>query len=337
VRTGQFPRPHQLPAAVADFVGREELLQAVVDQITPYPHVVLLTGPVGVGKTTLAVQAAHQVVNARFPDGQLFVRLRGTTPHEVLGRFLSSFGLSVPGDFGARLSAYRDVVARQSLLLVLDDATSVRQVTPLLPHSPGSAVMVTSRHRLRLANVITVGALEPVQAMTLLGKQIGVHRLEREPAQAEALVSATECLPLAVRIAGARLAARPHWPISFLLDRLTGPHGRLDTLSHGGLCLRTRLTEVAGDLSAPARRLLGLLAAAGARRLPRWAPMAAFGDVRGQSAVDELVSAHLVEIAGDGYVVPDLVREFAAGHAGPGRTTSHAADSQLWVKAIQVI
>ena len=127
-----FPRPHQLPAAVADFVGREELVQSAVDLITPFPQVVLLTGPVGAGKTTLAVHAAHRVANGFFPDGQLFVRLRGTTPHEVLGRFLAAFGLSVPGDFAARLSAYRDAVARQSLLLVLDDATSVQQVTPLL-------------------------------------------------------------------------------------------------------------------------------------------------------------------------------------------------------------
>ncbi|MFS8102314.1 tetratricopeptide repeat protein [Lentzea alba] len=310
-----FPRPHQLPAAVSDFVGREELVQSVVDLITPFPQVVLLTGQVGSGKTTLAVHSAHRVANGHFPDGQLFVRLRGTTPHEVLGRFLASFGMSVPGDFGARLSAYRDAVARQSLLLVLDDATSVEQVTPLLPHAPGCAVIVTSRHRLRFPNVVDVGALEPSQAMTLLRKQIGTRRLSAEVSEADALVTASDGLPLTLRIAGARLAARPHWPISLLLHQLTEPRGRLDALSHGGLSLRSRLEETSGDLSLHARRLLGLLAGVGAGTLPRWAPVTAFGDVRGQSAVDELVSAHLVLLSDDRYVVPELVREFASGHA----------------------
>ncbi|MET8757870.1 tetratricopeptide repeat protein [Lentzea sp. NPDC004782] len=301
-----FPRPRQLPAAVADFVGREELLQSVVDLVTPFPQVVLLTGPVGAGKTTLAVHAGHRVANGHFPDGQLFVRLRGTTPHEVLGRFLASLGLSVPADFGARLSAYRDAVARQSLLLVLDDATSAEQVTPLLPRSPGCAVLVTSRHRLRLPHVVEVGALERAQAMTLLGRQIGFDRVSVEATSADALVSAVGCSPLALRIAGARLAARPHWPISLLVDRLS-----LDALTHGGLSVRAALEEATGDLSSHARRLLGLLAGLGSHRLPSWAPVAAFGDVRGQSAVDELVSAHLVSADGAEYVVPPLVREFA--------------------------
>jgi hypothetical protein len=188
----------------------------------------------------------------------------------------------------------------------------VQQVTPLLPHSPGSAVLVTSRHRLRLPHVVEVGALEPAQAITLLGKQIGSARLSAEASAADALIDVADCSPLTLRIAGARLAARPHWPISLLIDQLSDPNGRLDALSHGGLSVRTRLEETAGDLSLHARRLLGLLAGLGACRLPSWGPVAAFGDVRGQSAVDELVSAHLVSVVDAGYVVPPLVREFAA-------------------------
>jgi tetratricopeptide (TPR) repeat protein len=312
VQIDLFPRPHQLPADVADFVGREDLVESIVDLVTPFPQVVLLTGPVGAGKTALAVHAAHRVARGHFPDGELFVRLRGTTPHEVLGRFLASFGLSAPWDFTARLSAYRDAVARQSLLLVLDDATSVEQVTPLLPHSPGSTVLVTSRHRLRLPHVLDVGPLEPAQAITLLGKQIGTERLAAEPSSADALVTFSDCSPLTLRIAGARLAARPHWPLSLLVDQLS--REGLDALAHGGLSVRERLEETADDLTVPARRLLGQLAALGSRRLPSWAPVVAFGDVRGQSAVDELVAAHLVTADGSGYVVPPLVGEFAAGH-----------------------
>lgn len=331
VQTALFPRPHQLPAAVADFVGREELLQSVVDRIIPFPQVVLLTGPVGTGKTTLAVQAAHRVANGHFPDGQLFVRLRGTTPHEVLGRFLTAFGRPAPGDFAARLSAYRDAVVRQSLLLVLDDVTCVDQVKPLLPHAPGCAVLVTSRHMLKLPHVVEVGPLEPAQAMTLLGNQIGPDRLAAESAPAEALVAASDCSPLTVRIAGAVLAARPHWPLALLAERLRDPRGRLETLSHGGLSVRAGLEETAGDLSPHARRLLGLLAGVGARRLPSWVPVVAFGDVRGQSAVDELVSAHLVSAGADGYAVPELVREFAAGQSDAGEALRRVLGGWLYL------
>ncbi|SFR22486.1 NB-ARC domain-containing protein [Lentzea waywayandensis] len=327
MQTALFPRPHQLPAAVADFVGREELLQSVVDRIIPFAQVVLLTGPVGTGKTTLAVHAAHRVANGHFPDGQLFVRLRGTTPYEVLGRFLTAFGLPAPGDFAARLSAYRDAVVRQSLLLVLDDATCVDQVKPLLPHAPGCAVLVTSRHTLKLPHVVEVGPLEPAQAMMLLGNQIGPDRLAAQ--DAGELVAASDCLPLAVRIAGAVLAARPHWPLALLTDRLR--ESRLEALSYGGLSVRARLEETAGDLSPPARRLLGLLADVGARRLPSWAPVAAFGDVRGQSAVDELVSAHLVSVSEDGYAVPELVREFAAGRSDAGEALRRVLGGWLYL------
>ncbi|WP_439663632.1 tetratricopeptide repeat protein [Lentzea sp. HUAS TT2] len=330
MQIARFPRPHQLPAAVSDFVGREELVQSVVDRIIPFPQVVLLTGPVGTGKTTLAVHTAHRVANGHFPDGQLFVRLRGTTPYEVLGRFLGAFGLPAPGDFAARLSAYRDAVVRQSLLLVLDDATCAEQVKPLLPHAPGCAVLVTSRHTLKLPHVVEVGPLEPAQAMTLLGNQIGRARLAAESAQAEAVVAASDCLPLAVRIAGATLAARPHWPVALLAERLRDPGGRLDVLAHGGLSVRTRLEETAGDLSPHARRLLGMLADAGAHRLPPWAPVAAFGDVRGQSAVDELVSAHLVSVSEAGYAVPGLVREFA-GRSGAGEALRRVLGGWLYL------
>lgn len=312
MHTDLFPRPHQLPAAIADFVGREELLQSLIDRIVPFPQVVLVTGAVGTGKTTLAVQAAHRVANGHFPDGQLFVRLRGKTPNEVLGRFLQALGLSVPGDFAGRIRAYRDAVAHQSLLVVLDDATSVDQVRPLLPDAPGCAVLVTSRHALPLPNVVEVGVLEPAQAISLLERQIGPDRLAREPGRGEELAVATGFLPLALRIAGARLAARPHWPLALLLDRFRAPGGRLDALSHGGLCLRDRLADACADLSAPARRMLGLLAGVG--ELPRWAPVAAFGDRRGESAMDELVAAHLVGVVSDRYVLPDLVREHASGH-----------------------
>ena len=147
---------------------------------------------------------------------------------------------------------------------MLDDATSLQQVTPLLPHAPGCAVLVTSRHRLRLPHVVEVGPLEPAQAMALLHRQIGADRLAAEPSSAEALATIADCSPLILRIAGARLAARPHWPISLLVDRLSDPDGRLDALAHGGLSVRARLEETAGDLSVPARRLLGLLAALGA-------------------------------------------------------------------------
>ena len=234
----------QLPAATADFTGRADQIALLTQTLraadsTVGVPVVAISGLPGAGKTALALQAAHQV-RASFPDGQLWAMLDGASrprdPSDVLGellRALGMHGLAIPERAKDRAMAFRSLLADRRVLIVADDAAAADQVRALLPGTAGSAVIVTSRTQLtdlEGARLLSLDPLPQAEAISLLAKITGPERIEAEPAEARHLVSSCGGLPLAVRIAGARLAARPSWPVALLTKRLASQHRRLDEL-----------------------------------------------------------------------------------------------------------
>ncbi len=246
------PPPAQLPPALPDFTGREELLTRLAAALTERdrsaPAVVALSGMGGVGKTSLAVQTAHRV-RGSFPDGHLYADLRGNggrpVPAEaVLADFLMALGAdpgSLPEGLAARSALFRSTVDGRRLLLVLDDAHDAAQVRPLLPGTPGCAVLITSRTRLSSLPVRVqqdVDVLTPVEALRMLARTTDRQRVDAEPVAAREVLDACGHLPLAVRIVAARLSARPRWSIGALGERLQAEHRRIDELRTGDLAVR---------------------------------------------------------------------------------------------------
>ena len=264
--------PSELPAPPGDFIGRQrELLQARTTLCTARrnsPAVVAVSGLPGVGKTALALQAAHQVAGS-FPDGRIHLDLRGSTddpldPAAALGELLQVLGIpadQVPADPERRARTFRSRVSGLRLLLVLDDARDARQVRRLLPTSSGSGVLVTSRSRLTALEGVRQLVLHPfgpVEAEDLLVAIVG---RERAAAEREAVATvATACggLPLALRIAGARIAARPHWPVARFAGRLAVPGQRLDELRSDDLSVHDRLLTAYAQLGSELQRALRL-------------------------------------------------------------------------------
>ncbi|CAM3580552.1 BTAD domain-containing putative transcriptional regulator [Kibdelosporangium persicum] len=221
----QRPVPRQLPAGLRDFVGREETYEQIVtllsgDAGTGVP-VVAISGQPGVGKSALAVQVAHHL-RARFPDGQLFVDLLGNaldrelTAEQVLARFLQALGLppdQLPDDLNGLVGAYRTALADRNVLVVLDNAASAGQVRNLLPTTPGSGALVTSRRPLRGlavlggAQLVNLDVLDTEQSIALLNTIVGHDRLHDPDALGE-VAELCGHLPLALRIAGANLLLR---------------------------------------------------------------------------------------------------------------------------------
>src|SRR5215468_8249583 len=325
----------QLPPDLEDFTGREGPLERLRARMAGRGEstAVVITGAVGkagVGKTALAVHAGHQL-RPLFPDGQLYVNLRGTeaqalAPAEVLGRFLRALGVQgqcLPEDVDSRAGLYRSLLADRRVLVVLDNAADEAQVRPLLPAGAGNAVLVTSRARLAgltLAEVIDLGVLSAGQAVELLGKIAGPHRVAAEPAAAAQIAASCGYLPLALRIVGARLAAKPHWRIQRLAGRLAAHHRRLDELTVGDLEVRASFAlsyQGVTELERRAFRLLGLL------QVPDFAPwmLSALLKVSASDAeeiAERLADAQLLDVAGEDaagqirYRCHDLLRLFAA-------------------------
>lgn len=328
--------PGMLPTDIADFTGRarqvgdirQRLLTASSRAGYAVP-IIVIVGKAGIGKTTVAVHAAHSVAD-HFPDGQLFADLHGGVsrpvgPGQVLERFLRVLGVpgaSMPETLEERAEMYRALLADRRMLIVLDDAGGESQVQPLLPGNPASAVIVTSRSRLAGlpgAIHVDVDLFDSGQALDLLSRIAGAKRVQAEPEAAEALAELCGRLPLALRIAGARLSARPHWSIGQLVDRLTDETRRLDELKHGEMGIRASISLTYDAVSEEARRLFRRLAILDSHLFSAWTG-AALLDVPlmdAQDLLDDLADAQLIETTGVGrgihtrYRFHDLIRVFA--------------------------
>ncbi|MEH1127757.1 AfsR/SARP family transcriptional regulator [Micromonospora sp. CPCC 206061] len=320
----------QLPPALPGFAGRADLLAEVVAFLTPAEEVpvVALSGQPGVGKSALAVVAAHRV-RPEFPDGQLYAHLAGASaaprdPDAVLAGLLRSLGTpesAIPRGLPALTAAYRARLADRRVLVVLDDAADPEQVRPLLPGTPGSAVLVTSRWRLSGlidARHVAVEPLTDAEAGQLLAYVIGADRVAGERVSAGRIAAACGNLPLALRIAGTRLATRP-WRLRTLADRLDDEHRRLTELAAGDQQVRAALALSVRALSAPARAAFALLGLAGPASFAAWAVAALLpadqAEPAAEAVLDELVEASLVEpVAAGGeprYRMHDLLRIYA--------------------------
>jgi len=330
VRAGRGEVCAQLPPDVADFTGRESAIALLETPLaragrTAVP-VVAVAGEAGVGKTTLAVHCAHRL-GRRYPDGQLYLNLRGTTPHPLypgyaLGRLLRGLGVAdaaIPRSVEERSELLRSRTGDRRVLLVLDDAAGEAQVRPLLPGGRHCGVVVTSQVRLPgLEGAVRVD-LDPFsrpEAVRLLERLAGTERLD--PDTAKRIVALCGHLPLAVRVAGAKLAAKRHWPPARVAQRLSDERRRLDELRIGDLDVRASIAAGYRARTASQRRALRLLGLLATADFPAWVATALL-DVDQPTAellLDGLVDAHLVHVArrddtGVRYRLHDLTRLFA--------------------------
>lgn len=330
-----IPPPEQLPPDIADFTGRENQAERLVRALDGgvAPAVAVISGMGGAGKTALAVHVAHRLA-PRFPDGRLYAdlgaeRAEPADPHRVLGGFLTALGIAahaVPEAVEERTALLRSLLAGRRVLLLLDNAASERQVRPLLPGSPGSAVIVTSRTRLtglESARPVELGVFDAHEATGLLARLAGSARVAAEPEAAADIARLCGYVPLAVRIAGARLAGRRHWRLAHLVTLLGDERRRLDELSAGDLAVRAGFAVSYTRLPGETRHLFRLLGLLEVTEFAGWTA-AALLDVPVETARDHLealVDAQLLQVAdpGDGdpgrYRCHDLVHLYARERA----------------------
>jgi DNA-binding SARP family transcriptional activator len=271
--------PRQLPVAAGYFTGRQDELETLAGLLgqagTGTVVISAINGMAGIGKTTLAVHWAHQAAGS-FPDGQLYVNLRGfgpsepMSPAEAISGFLAALGVAPerwPTGFDAQVGLYRSLAARGRLLIVLDNARDADQVRPLLPGSPGCLVLVTSRASLAGltvsdgAHVVHLDVLPDDEARQLLDQRIGGGRAAAEPGAVSELIRLCAGLPLALAIVAARACARPGFPLRDLVAELRDESGRLDALDTGDppSSVRAAVSWSYQSLSGQAARMFRLL------------------------------------------------------------------------------
>ncbi|MEV0569068.1 BTAD domain-containing putative transcriptional regulator [Dactylosporangium sp. NPDC050588] len=307
--------PNQLPRSIADFTGREAEIAEITRILTGSPGqgdaryampIVALAGKGGVGKSCLAVRVAHELSD-RFPDGLLYADLQHPTDEDLTGALLTRFlralgvpGSAIPDDVEERAELYRSRLAHRRVLVVLDDVSAEEQMQRLLPGSPTCAVIATSRMRLSGlpgAHLVDVDVFDTANSMRMLSKIIGPIRVEAEEQSALALIDFCDGLPLALRIAGARLAFKRHWRLETVVARLDDEAHRLDEFSHRGLELRSTIGLTYRVLSPRCQRLFRLFALIEAPDFPGWTAAALLDSPlrEAEDVLEQLVDAQLLD------------------------------------------
>jgi tetratricopeptide (TPR) repeat protein/DNA-binding SARP family transcriptional activator len=334
--------PRQLPAPPRSFAGRTDelahldmLLTAHGDRQTTAALISAVSGTAGIGKTALAVHWAHRVAD-RFPDGQLYVNLRGfhptrsvMDPAEAVRRFLDALGVPVqriPVDLDEQAALYRSHLAGRRMLILLDNARDTSQVRPLLPGTPGCLVLITSRNQLTSliavdgARPLILGLLTHEEARQLLAGRIGADRVAVEPAAVGQIVTRCAQLPLALTLVAARAALRPHVGLHALAEELRDARQRWETLTgdEPTTDVRTVFSWSYQALTPPVARLFRLLGLHPGPDLaaPAAASLAGLPLSQVRPLLAELVRAHLViEHAAGRYSFHDLLRAYAVEQA----------------------
>ena len=323
-------RPFLLPPDLPDYTGFEPQVAAAVQALRTAggSPVVVVSGQGGAGKTAFAVHVAH-AVRDHYPDGLLFLNVGGADPlepAEALSRLLRMLGVTDVdaqgnSDLREREARYRAELAGRRVLVVVDDAVGAGQLLPFRPGDAGSALLVTSRNRLvtvPATSRVELGTMSAGEARALLTKVIGAARTAADPHQTARLIDLCAHLPLAVRVAAARLAARPHWTVGQLADRLDDERRRLDELVVDDLEVRAGLAVGYRGLSPRAQlafRALGCLDPPVLTALTV-AALLGTGLDEADDLVEEITDARLLDVVGtDGpctrYRMHDLVRLYA--------------------------
>ena len=346
---GALPTPHQLPVGTAHFTGRAgemDALTSMADDAARAGGTVVISaisGTAGVGKTALAVYWARRAGHL-FPDGQLYVNLRGYDPsgtpvapaqaiRDILAA-LTRLAERMPVDLDAQAALYRSVLAGRRILVILDNARDADQVRPLLPGSPGCMVIVTSRNQLTSliaaegARPLTLDLLSEAEARELMARRLGAQRMAAEPAAVTELMALCAGLPLALCIVTARAAARPGFPLTALTCRLRDARDRLDALDAGdGVgSVRAVISCSYASLPVPAARMFRLFGLHPGPDITASAAasLAGVAVVQARRSLDELSAAHLLAEHGPGrFGCHDLLRAFAEEQAVTSE--SHAA------------
>jgi DNA-binding SARP family transcriptional activator/tetratricopeptide (TPR) repeat protein len=328
--------PRQLPPALARFTGRRQELKSLTGRLDGEtgegPLIIAISGPPGVGKTALALQWAHQV-RQRFPDGQLYVNLRGfdaspapVNPAEAISGILESLGVGtsrIAPWLDVLAGLYRSVLADKRMLIVLDNARDEAQVRPLLPGSPACVVLITSRSE--FSGLVAAQGAHPLvldvptvtEARRLLADRLGAGRVAAEAGAVTELISLCGRLPLALAIAAARAATRPALPLASIAQGPAGVRHRLDSLDTGGDAgdIRAVFSWSYRLLSERAARMFRLLGAHPGPDIPvaAAASLAAVSVPAARAALAELVGASLAQEQAIGrFTLHDLLRVYAA-------------------------
>lgn len=347
--TGEFDEPaprvrvaddraprNDLPGDVPDFTGRDDELRELAGVVPPsgtawdVPAVVAINGMAGVGKTALALHAAHRLA-AQYPDGQLFVDLHGHDPSraplepaaalDTLLRALRPAGARLPESLDERAALWRADLADKRIVLVLDNAATAAQVRPLLPGRSGSLVLITSRRRLTdldASHTVPLGLLPHQDAYALLARVIGPARAGAEPDAVNEVITCCGHLPLAIRIAAARLHSRPAWTVGYLVARLRDEQRRLTELATGERSVTAAFELSYRQLTPEQQRLFRALGLPPGRHVDTYLAAAIIGTDPDQAEdlLEHLVDLNLLDQPTAGiYRFHDLLRQHARATA----------------------